>query len=479
MTRRIAELRSSVAYAIALANGWLTPAEKIHALKASRLWEVARTRDQADLLMAAGAYREAIPIWETFSHWRKIGDAQLALGDLAGARASYEKGENPPGGEYAAFRRGPDLDRLIALAISRKDWDGVLRMIRAGEPDPLGAKDVVFGGGSRAKGPLVKLCAHAAVAKGDARIAGEMRGFFGLDHAEVEVFLGHARSGAYAKEVAKLAKPPLLRVAPRPLSRIMEDGNTDRSATVAAFLERLEPGFRETHANMLRWLATGGGDELAKVVFWLTRIGSYEVFGSCLFALQCEADMFADLGPRQVEFYSSHPWITRSATRELLAALVATRGTPTPQVLFACVLQLSSSIMADIERGTFDPDRVDPLAVVRGHPVWAEAVIAGWAAGGTLDALWAEVASEAADQRWRDIRRMPAFARLCEFISAELVAAWARDMEKVRWKSEESAFLSLKALLPDTPIERHAMPSWLAPQHLDMLVPDANVAVEY
>jgi hypothetical protein len=111
--------------------------------------------------------------------------------------------------------------------------------------------------------------------------------------------------------------------------------------------------------------------------------------------------------------------------------------------------------------------------------VWAEAVIAGWAAGGTLDALWSDVVSEAADQRWRDVRQMPVLARLCDVLSAELVAAWARDMEKVRWKSEESAFLSLKTLLPNTPIERHAMPSWLAPQHLDMLVPDAGVAVEY
>lgn len=254
--------------------------------------------------MAAGAYREAIPIWQTFSHWRKIGDALLALGDVAGARASYEKDENPTGVEYAAFRRGPDVDRLIALAISQEDWNGILRLIRAGEPDPLGAKDVVFGGGSRAKGPLVKLCAHAAVATGDTEIAGEMRGFFGLKQAEVDVFLGHAHSGAYAKDVAKLARPPLLRVTPRPLARILAEGNTERSAGVAAFLEKLEPGFREAHATLVRWLSRTGDEDLAKVVFWLTRIDSYDVFGSCLFALQCEADMFADLGHRQVEFYS-------------------------------------------------------------------------------------------------------------------------------------------------------------------------------
>ena len=479
MTRRVAELRSSVIYAIALSTGWLKPGEKIYALKASRLWDDARTRDQADMLMAAGAYQEAMPLWEKFSHWRKIGDALLALGDVAGARASYERGENPPSEDYAAFRRGPDLDRLIALAIAREDWGDVLRLIRAGDPDPFGAKDVTFGGGVRAKGPLVKLCAHAAAATGDAQIAQDMRRFFGLDAAEVAVFLDHARSGAYEKDIAKLGKPPLLRVAPRPLAQVMTDGNTDRSAAVAAFLERLEPGFRDALRNVGRWLAGRGDDALAEVTFWLTRVGSYDVFKSCLFALQCEADLFADPGRRQVEFYSSHPWITRAAMGELLAALVATGGTPTPQVLFSCVLQLSASIMADIDRGTFDPDRTDPLAMVRGNPVWAEAVIAAWAEGGGLRALWDEVAAEASGQRWTDVRRMPAFTRLCDVISAELQAAWKRDMEAVRWRAEEFAFLSLKALLPDASVTRHAMPSWLAPQHLDMLVPDAMVAIEY
>ena len=110
MTRRVAELRSSVIYAIALSTGWLKPGEKIYALKASRLWDDARTRDQADMLMAAGAYQEAMPLWEKFSHWRKIGDALLALGDVAGARASYERGENPPSEDYAAFRRSRAAD---------------------------------------------------------------------------------------------------------------------------------------------------------------------------------------------------------------------------------------------------------------------------------------------------------------------------------------------------------------------------------
>ena len=77
---RFSELRTSVVYAVALASGWLTPAEKVHALRKAGVWDHARSRDQTDLLLAAGAYEEAIPRYAAFGHWRKVGDAQLALG---------------------------------------------------------------------------------------------------------------------------------------------------------------------------------------------------------------------------------------------------------------------------------------------------------------------------------------------------------------------------------------------------------------
>lgn len=146
-------LRGDIASSLARTTGWLTPAEKISVLHRASNWETIRFREKVDLLMAAGCYREAIPIFETFSHWRKIGDARLAIGEIDAARSSYERGENKASAkEYAAFRAGPDLDRLIALAIRRKDWRSTLDLVRQGKPDPLDKSDVIFGGGNRAKG---------------------------------------------------------------------------------------------------------------------------------------------------------------------------------------------------------------------------------------------------------------------------------------------------------------------------------------
>jgi hypothetical protein len=479
LARRIDDLRGSVVYSIAISAGWMTPAEKIRALKSAELWDQARSRDQTDMLMAAGGYEEAIPRYAAFGHWRKVGDAYFALGNLAEARASYERGENLPGKEYKAFRREPDYDRLIALAIRREDWTAILAMIRQVGPESLGKSEVIFGGSSRAKGPLVKLGAHAAAAAGDRRMAGEMRRFFDLTEEEIAVILEHARSGAYAKDVAKLAKPPLLRVTPRSMAQIMAEGCTDRSEMIVDFLKGIEGNFRGAYADMLNWLDTGDGRALARVIFWLTQSGNFDVFKSCLFALQCEVGMFYRPDSRHVTFYTTHPWLTRASMRELLAALVAMEGQPSSEVLFSCVLQHSASIMPDIEKGTFDPDRVDPLVALRSHATWAEAVIARWSADGHLERLWAKVRAEATGEARPDVRRMPAFAKLCDALTAVLLDAWKRDFEMVRWKAEESAFLALQSLLPGVEIQRHAMPSWLAPQHLDILVPRAGVAVEY
>lgn len=476
---RIAELRSDLLFSVAQATGWLTAAEKIFAIRSAGLWKEVRPRDQTDLWMAAGAYAEAIPEFERLSQWRKVGDALFAMGKLEEARSSYERGENLPGDDYQAWRRGPDHDRLIALAITRGDWAEVLRNIRMGEPDPFGPSQVIFAGSSRAKGPLIKISAHAAVAAGDTAMEREMPGYFGLTAPEAAVFIEHARSGAYARDLRKFAAPPMLRAAPRTIEEIMAGGETARAKSAAALLIALDEDFREACSSFALWRERGDEAALSRVVHWLTRSGSFELLKSCFSALSNEAGLYHDGGERVIQFYAAHPWITRASMRELLRALVASRVVPSPGVLLSCVLQNSASIISDIEKGIFDPHRVDPLTAVRAHPGWAESIIAVYSADGSLDGLWARVCAEAAAQPYSDIRRGPAFSALCDFLAAKLQAAFDRDLVLARWKAEEAAFLTLRALLPDVPMVRHSMPSWLAPQHLDIYLPEAGIGVEY
>jgi len=429
--------------------------------------------------MSAGAYSEAMGDYLQLSHWRKAGDACFAMGRLDEARGYYERGENVPGEDYQAWRGGPDNDRLIALAIGRDDWAEVLRIIRVAEPDPFGPSQVIFGGSSRAKGPLMKICAHAAVAQGDPSMEREMRKFFGLKAAEVAVLIEHARSGGYAKDVSKFASPPMLRVPMRSIEEIQAEGDTEQAREIAALFDALDVDFAEACSNFAIWRDAGDEVALSRIIYWLTRSSSFDLLRSCLAALTNEVGLYDDYGDRAVAFYCSHPWVTRASMRELLRALVTARAVPTAAVLLSCVLQNSASMISEIEKGRFDPHRTDPLAPVRGHPGWAEGIISEAIAGGKFDGLWSRVCAEADQQPYKDVRRGTAFSDLCDFLGSEIKAAWERDLARIRWKSEESAYLALQSLLPDMTLERHAMPAWLAPQHLDIFLPEAGIAVEY
>ncbi|MBU7590888.1 MAG: hypothetical protein KAF42_16955, partial [Sphingopyxis terrae] len=420
---RTEQLRSDILFSVAQATGWLKPAEKIFAIRSAGLWDEVRPRDRTDLLMAAGAYADAIPDYAALSHWRKVGDAYFAMGRHGEARENYERGENVRGDDYMAWRGGPDRDRPIALAVVRAGWAEGLQQIRKAEPDPFGPSQVIFAGSSRAKGPLIKVCAHAAVAVGDEAMAREMRAYFGLKDKEVAVFLAHARSGAYAKDAQKFASLPMLRVAPRSAEEIIRDGGTDRATEVTNFLKSLGDDFNDACSSFALWLERGDEGALAQVVFWLTRSGSFELLKSCLAALTNEAGIYGAASERLTGFYCSHPWITRSSMRELLRGLTAAQSVPPANVLLSCVLQNSASIVSDIEKGVFDPHRTDPLTPIRAHPEWAEAVVAKRIRDGKVASLWSAMCAEAGRQLHGDIRKGPAFSALCDDLASELQSA--------------------------------------------------------
>ena len=476
MTYREDELRKSVVYSIALEKTWLTPAEKLFALHNSGTWGTARSRDQVDLLMAAGCFEEAIPLYAAFAHWRKVGDALFALGLLDEAKDQYEKGPNEAGGDYKAFRNGPDRDRLIALAAAKGDWAEALAQVRTGSPEPIFSKDVVFGGSSRAKAPLMKLFAHAEVKTGAQSASEEMQKFFGLAPDEADLFLAHARSDSYAKDVAKLAKPPLTRTKGRSLHTALAEGQTDRSRDAVVFLSNLGAALGSATIDLDCWKSSRLPEALDPIVYWLTQSGSYEVFKSCLFALQRENPTYGKAEEWEVEFYTAHPWLTRGGMRELLRALVAADSQPSPKVLLCCAFQHSHT---PFDFSNIDVEYADPLTQIHAHPAWAEAVIGKWRLDAQFLQIWREFKNEGRTVGYGDLRQTAPFKAMAFSMSAALQAAWKQDFGKIRWKAEHSAFLSLKAMLPTLKIIQHASPVWLSPQHLDIYLPAHKVAIEY
>ena len=476
--RNIVALKGELSSALARTSGWLSPSEKIAVLHRTASWDTIRSREKVDLLMAAGCYREAIPLFESFSHWRKIGDAQLALGDIDAARQNYERGENKSTAKnYATFRAGPDLDRLIALAIRREDWSATLAFVRQGKPDPLGKSDVIFSGSNRAKAPLVKLCAHASWKIGDASILVEMPRMFGMKDADLKVIFASATSGTFERDVAKLANPGLLKVKPAEIEDVLKAGATPVVGETVRFFAELDLGYRETLSNIRTWRASGNTVHLDRAIYWLTRLGNYELFQTLLFRLRNNLNSWMESHSTDYAFYVSHEWLTRACMRDLLTDLIKDKVEPTAAVLLSCAFQHSASPF-DMDFDDLDGKSLN-MGQIRNQLTWAESVISTWSTEGALSKHWIKVCEAGGADTRADPRRLPAYAALCDELIATLQAAWKRDFNEIRWKAEEGAYLALKVLLPDAQIVRHAKPSWLAPQHLDIFLPEYGVAIEY
>jgi hypothetical protein len=56
---------------------------------------------------------------------------------------------------------------------------------------------------------------------------------------------------------------------------------------------------------------------------------------------------------------------------------------------------------------------------------------------------------------------------------------WAKEIGISPWRSENQLFGMLKKAFSGYQVERHAQPIWLAPQHLDIFVPELSLAIEY
>jgi hypothetical protein len=56
---------------------------------------------------------------------------------------------------------------------------------------------------------------------------------------------------------------------------------------------------------------------------------------------------------------------------------------------------------------------------------------------------------------------------------------WKREIGNSPWVAENQLYQILRRLLKKMEVIQHARPTWLEPQHLDVYVPQAGVAVEY
>jgi hypothetical protein len=76
-------------------------------------------------------------------------------------------------------------------------------------------------------------------------------------------------------------------------------------------------------------------------------------------------------------------------------------------------------------------------------------------------------------------RNMAEWGDLLNAAAKWLQTRWKREIGATAWVSENQLYQLLKRQLKGMVVQQHAQPTWISPQHLDVYIPEAAIAVEY
>ncbi|MBK1831890.1 hypothetical protein JIN77_14235 [Verrucomicrobiaceae bacterium R5-34] len=107
----------------------------------------------------------------------------------------------------------------------------------------------------------------------------------------------------------------------------------------------------------------------------------------------------------------------------------------------------------------------------------AKQVADTWLRGNAADVTNAFSGSSA--QRPKTARDMIEWKDLLGHAARWLRKVWDKEIGKSQWVSENQLFQLLRRHLQPVFVEQHARPVWIKPQHLDVYIPEASLAVEF
>lgn len=346
----------------------LTAEERIAVIEQAGGRTHFQDRRYADLLHDAGCFADAARLFETASHWRKVGDCRLALGDLSGAVECYSK----PGtrDEGQAYRGQPDYDRLLGIAFRVGAWEDVIAWIRRGEPDAWTSdtRQVTFANSVRAKGPLLRFLVIAAVRSEEVEGAErEFAGRFGCTDVEWKALVAACTisDGMLAKEQAKTF-PRALRKPAVAVADALATGLTERAEALCAWLADVPRSFGRSRAQLTAFLGSGHETELRPVLEWLLSAGSYQMLRSAFFSLMNATMLHMSDSPHALAVYRAHPWIARAGMREYLQAILRSDARLSQADLYICALQF---LTLDLHANPLAPSDAEDLLKSR-VPGW-------------------------------------------------------------------------------------------------------------
>lgn len=448
----------------------------------------------ADVHMACGCFSEVRKHYLKPEHPRKLGDVCWCEGDLEGAESYYSNAVS----EAQFYRAGPDDDRLIKLAFYREQWEKVVSRFCEGNFSPgFLAGQVCIGRSHTAAAPYFQMLACAIVCLGvetPAKAIHILQTAFGISADQWKAILQSDEPHS-PKTVAKLKKrcrPKLGAQTPSSVADALRKGDTARGRLVAAYIQTADESLEKAQVALEKFAATGNEVELSSFLGFVTGSGVESISRSFLFAaLGHDSFPAAEIpSARLMRLLASHPIMNRRHFGTLLDLRFKQASPLTGEDVLTGLFQSIGRIQMKSARTEGALTDVSQLASCR---EWARVRLEEWVAGKAglkvdrVSAVWREGSMTAGPSLFtgsgRAIIKTPRDTQEWDELMASalgwLRARWSHEIGASPWIAENQLFQLLRRQLKGIDVLQHARPTWIEPQHLDIYIPSADLAVEY
>lgn len=424
------------------------------------------------------------------------------LGDLAWINGDYDAAER----HYSASKsklnphhNGPHDDRLLKLAFARGQWELVIsRFTTTSFSRGFSEGRICCGVFETAALPYLELLAIALNQLNHDAPDGVqliLDHVFGLTQRRFQALRRTPKYSdpATIERIRKRCVPRAKQTNPISVEEALARGNTVRANEVLQYLRDCDKLVNEAQAALEAYGESGDEKDLQKFVEIVTRTGVTPVNHTFLFSAMGH-DSFnpADAPPeRMARLYGCHPIMNKRHFGDLLDIKFKNELVITGQDILTGLFQQRGGMNA-VLNPTSIPDFFDvrKLGYIRD---WAALRLDDWLQKtgseklSSVAAVWREGKAKPVSNifggqvlRPPDTpRNMVEWQELLNSAAKWLESRWNREIGVTTWISENQLYQILKRSLKRFRVVQHAQPTWLAPQHLDIFIPEVSVAIEY
>lgn len=426
---------------------------------------------------------------------RELGDLAWISGDYEAAERHYSASQS----KSHPHQNGPHDDRLLKLAFARRQWELVVsRFAKTSFSRGFSEGRICCGIFETAALPYLELLVIALNQLNKDAPDGVqliLDHVFGLSRRRFQALRRTPKYNdpATIERIRKRCAPRSKQTNPITVEDALARGNTVRANEFLRYLRDCDELVSVAQAALETYGMTGDEAELQRFIEIVTRTGVTSVSHSFLFSAMGH-DSFnpPDAPPeRMALLYACHPIMNKRHFGDLLDIKFKNQLPITGQDVLTGLFQQRGGLNA-ILNPTSVPDFFDvrKLGYVRD---WAALRLDDWLqkTGSqklhNVAAVWRDGAAKPVSNifggqvlRPPDTpRNMSEWQELLNSAAKWLEGRWKQEIGATAWISENQLYQILRRSLKRFRVVQHAQPTWLAPQHLDILIPEISVAIEY